>query len=311
MFEAAAKPEKVSDRIIEQIRDAVLSGQIKPGDRLASEKELIAQFGVSKATMREALRVLEAMGLVEIKKGTQGGVFIAEVDMKTTIHSIMNFLHFRSVSIRDITMLRFAIEPSVAHLAAINATDKDLERLRELAEITEADEVDEPSKEISFHRYLARMSQNPLLILIMDFVDNLLRDAKYKLNLNPEFYQEVREAHRRILACLERRDAAGTRRELASDLLTVDRYMAAQAGTPPFDPAHLGLDLDGQYVGGVGAGGDGHRVWDGSLASLAPEALEGLFGRALEPEEIKRGMLLKRVGTGGLYLVVPEAADKD
>jgi GntR family transcriptional regulator, transcriptional repressor for pyruvate dehydrogenase complex len=307
MFEAAAKPEKVSDRIIEQVRDAVLSGQIKPGDRLASEKELIAQFGVSKATMREALRVLEAMGLVEIKKGTQGGVFIAEVDMKTTIHSIMNFLHFRSVSIRDITMLRFAIEPSAAHLAAIHATDKDLERLRELAEITEADEMDEPSKEISFHRYLARMSQNPLLILIMDFVDNLLRDAKYKLELNPEFYQEVREAHRRILACLERHDAAGARRELVSDLLTVDRHMAAQAGTPPFDPAHLGLNLDAQYVGGDG---DGHRDWDGSLDSLAPEAIEGLFGRALAPEEIKRGMLLKRVGTGGLYLVVPEAGDK-
>lgn len=308
MFEAASKPEKVSDRIIEQIRDAVLSGQIKPGDRLASEKELVAQFGVSKATMREALRVLEAMGLVEIKKGTQGGVFIAEVDMKTTIHSIMNFLHFRSVSIRDITMLRFTIEPSVAHLAAVNATEKDLERLRQLAEITEANEVAEAAKEISFHRYLARMTKNPLLILIMDFVDNLLRDAKYELDLPPDFYREVREAHRRILRCLEARDSAGARRELAKDLITVDRFMADQAGTPHFDPTSLGFNLDARYVGD--AGGQ-ISAWDGSLGTLAPEAARELFGKSLGPEEIKGGLLLKRVGSGDLYLVLPEAREDD
>ncbi|MCK4783939.1 MAG: FadR family transcriptional regulator [Desulfobacteraceae bacterium] len=98
MFRAASKTEKISDHIIEQIRDAVLSGQFKPGDRLASENELINQFEVSKATIREALRVLEVMGLIEIKKGVGGGVFIAEVEMKTTINSIINFLYFKSVN---------------------------------------------------------------------------------------------------------------------------------------------------------------------------------------------------------------------
>jgi GntR family transcriptional repressor for pyruvate dehydrogenase complex len=297
MFETANKTEKVSDRIIEQIRDAVLSGQVKPGDRLASEKELIAQFGVSKATMREALRVLEAMGLVEIRKGTSGGVFIAEVDMKTTIHSIMNFLHFRSVSISDITMLRFTVEPSVAHLAVINATEKDLERLRKLAEITEANENGDVARDISFHRYLARMTKNPLLILILDFVDNLLRDAKYELHLSPEFYRHVRQSHRRIVDCLEARDASGARAEIARDLLEVDRYMAEAAGTPPFDPSLLGLNLEARYV----ADGD---------SAPAPEALHKLLGASLEPKEIERAMLLRHIGSGGLYVVVPEDEDE-
>ncbi|MBU0988954.1 MAG: GntR family transcriptional regulator, partial [Proteobacteria bacterium] len=62
MFKTVNKSDKISDNIIAQIRDSILSGQLKPGDRLASEKELIEQFGVSKATMREALRVLEVMG---------------------------------------------------------------------------------------------------------------------------------------------------------------------------------------------------------------------------------------------------------
>ncbi len=285
MFEAANKTEKVSDRIIEQIRDAVLSGSVKPGDRLASEKELIAQFGVSKATMREALRVLEAMGLVEIRKGISGGVFIAEVDMKTTIHSIMNFLHFRSVSISDITMLRFTVEPSVAHLAAINATEKDLERLRQLAEITEADENGDAARDIGFHRYLARMTKNPLLILILDFVDNLLRDAKYELDLGPDFYRHVRQAHRRVVDCLEARDTCGARAEIAHDLLEVDRYMAEAAGTEPFEPAALGLNLEARYVAGPG--------------ELDPAALLG------------GGMLLSKKTSGELYVFVPEHREAD
>ena len=85
MFKAANKSEKVSDSIIAQIRDAILSGQLKPGDRLASEKELIEQFNVSKATMREALRVLEVIGMIEMRKGIAGGAFVAEVGMRTTI----------------------------------------------------------------------------------------------------------------------------------------------------------------------------------------------------------------------------------
>ena len=89
MFKPSIKTEKVSSHIIEQIRDAILSGRLKPGDRLASERELIMQFQVSKATMREALRVLEVMGLIEIRKGVSGGVFIAEVEMSTTINSII------------------------------------------------------------------------------------------------------------------------------------------------------------------------------------------------------------------------------
>ena len=123
LFQAAKKTFKISDQIIDQIRDAVLSGKLKPGNRLASEKELADQFGVSKATMREAMRVLEVLGLIEIRKGLGGGIFIAEVGMRTTIHSIINFLHFQPVSIKEITMLRYLIEPTVAQIAASKITD--------------------------------------------------------------------------------------------------------------------------------------------------------------------------------------------
>jgi GntR family transcriptional repressor for pyruvate dehydrogenase complex len=302
MFEAAAKTEKVSDRIIDQIRDAVLSGKLKPGDKLASEKELIEQFGVSKATMREALRVLEAMGLAEIKKGTTGGVYIAEVDMKTTVHSIMNFLHFKAVPVRDITMLRFMIEPSVAHLAALVRSDEDIERLAEMVDQSDGERMVVLGKEIGFHRYLARMTGNPMLILIMDFMDNLLRDLKEQLELSPEFYEEVKGSHRRILDCMIKEDCVGARREMAADLLSVGDHMSRAVGDPPFNPAMLGFSREALYQGGDGQNPE--------AASLSPTVLEELLKGQMDPEKLRRALLLRHLGSGDLYMMVPAEKEK-
>lgn len=207
MFKAADKTEKVSDYIISQVRDAILSRRLKPGDRLASEKELLSQFSVSKATTREALRVLESMGLIEIKKGVAGGVFIAEVDIKTTINSIINFLYFKSISIKDITMIRYMLEPSIAEFAASRIKPEDIDKLENMIEENLTQKPTDTSLGIGFLRYLARLSENAILILIMDFIDNLLRDIKLRLNLGTEFFINVQQAHRRIVDCLIRKDS--------------------------------------------------------------------------------------------------------
>lgn len=298
-FQTATKPERVSDRIIDQVRDAVLSGRLKPGDRLASEKELVAQFGVSKGTMREALRVLEAMGLVEIRQGIGGGVFISEVEMKTTIHGIMNFLHFKSVSIREITMVRFMLEPWAAHMAAQTMTESDRERLVDMIEGDGADPGSELAREIGFHRYLARMTQNPILILIMDFLDSLVKDFKIQLDLAEDFYNEVRDAHRSILKCLIEKDSVGARREIVEDLLQVGDYLSKVTGTPRFDPAELGID---------------DSIWNGKDAADSHVPLEPALGLALaglDPELCRKGMVMQQVGTGDLYMLVPREDEKD
>ena len=291
MFQAASKTEKVSDHIIGQIRDAVLSGQFKPGDRVASENELITQFEVSKATMREALRVLEVMGLIEIRKGVTGGVFIAEVEMKTTINSIINFLHFKSVSIKDITMLRYLLEPSVAQIAASKITGEDIQKLEDIIGEQTIDSQAEILRGISFHRYLARMTQHPILILIMDFIDNLLRDIKSQLKLDADFYDKVRQSHRRILECLIRKDGVGARREMVIDLLETENYLSKLTGGDPFDPAEI---EDKEVVNDVQAGLNLEALND-------QEAISTLQ---------KKGTLFKRVGSGELYLVVLEDKDK-
>jgi len=288
MFNNANKSEKVSDNIIAQIRDAILSGKLKPGDRLASEKELIEQFGVSKATMREALRVLEVIGLLEIRKGIAGGAFVAEVDMRTTLHAIVNFLHFRTVSIREITMLRYLIEPSVAQLAATRRTDRDIEKLEQVIGETIAPGDTEVSKEISFHRYLARMTENTILTLTIDMIDNLLKSMKTKIGLPPDFYGHVRDAHNIILECLIQQDGLAAKIAMASDVVGVGKYLCGFINTPPFDPSVLQTS---------------RSLIDVQL-DINPEARVVTKDDPLLQE---RGAIVKRVGSSELYLVVKES----
>ena len=284
MFQTANKTDKVSDKIIDQIRDVILSGQLKPGDKLASERELLTQFGVSKGTLREALRVLEVMGLIEMRKGTSGGAFVAEMDMRTTIHNLITFLHLQKVSVKEITMLRYLIEPTVAQIAATKITEKDIVNLREIIGRTITSGAHEVTKEIGFHRYLARMAGNTLLAVLVDFVDDLLKGLKAELNLGQDFYRKVRTSHRFILECMIQKDPVAARVAMANDLVAVGKYMALATKTDPFDPLEFPQIWN-----------DNH--WHQFLNPGAQVVPEG------DPLTKQQGAFLKRVGASPLVLV--------
>lgn len=280
-YKFASKREKVSSYIVEQIRDSILSGLFKAGDRVASEKDLLAEFDVSKATLREALRVLEAMGLIELRKGVSGGIFIAEVDMKTTLNSITNFLHFRSVSQYDITMIRVIIEPVVAQIAATKATPEDIDNLKKIAE--------NPRESIKFHRYLGRMTGNPLLILIMDFVHNILRDITVPLNLGDDFYDTIKIHHLKIIEALAEKAPKKAASAIVLDLLSIDKYKSRITNTPSFDPTSINFDIK-----------DASLLVEGIESRLSPHTIEELK---------KSGLLFQKLSTGELYLFVSQSND--
>ncbi len=218
-------------QIIQQIRSAILKGELQPGNRLAAESELIRQFGVSKSTLREALRALECLGLVEIRKGVNGGAFVAEVDTQVTIESLTNFLHFRSYSIHDITLIRRNLEPCAAQIAAKSMSDEDLKYLKRLIE----DSKDALSKgntkrlrtsEIQFHRTIANSTKNPILILILDFIESLLEDLKRILKPDTEFSKAVIESHELIYKALFNRDPEMAFRLMLQDVLKVEEGLS-------------------------------------------------------------------------------------
>lgn len=106
----SVKSNRVSDIIIGQIRRAIVQGKIKPGDRLPPEHVLIEKFQTSKFSVREALRSLEILGFLEIKKGPSGGAVITKVDFRPIKNSIYNFIQFQNLTVQNVFEVRMMIE---------------------------------------------------------------------------------------------------------------------------------------------------------------------------------------------------------
>ena len=230
MFKAA-RYCKISDQIVEQIRKAILEGKLKPGDKLPPESELIEKFKVSKATLREALRSLEVLGFLEIRKGFSGGAFVTEINMKKARESLINFLHFKNLSLKDLSEVRLILEPYIVEKAALTITEEDLHRLKELIEECEyALKQDMPldrKNEIDFHRTLAGATGNPILMFIIDFVENLLLDSKEILQPNKGFSKKVLRAHKRIYKFLLERNPEKAREEMVKHVKEVTKDLMA------------------------------------------------------------------------------------
>src|SRR5712672_2341977 len=122
----------LSARIITQVRDALFAKQMRPGDFLGTEKDLAERFGVSRIVARDALRTLEAQGIVEIKVGSGGGARIAQGNARLFAEALAVQLDLTGVSAGEIMDAQRAIECLAAELAARNSTAEDHVRVREL-----------------------------------------------------------------------------------------------------------------------------------------------------------------------------------
>lgn len=227
MFETAKK-DKMSTHIIRQVREAILSGDLKPGECLPPEKELINQFGVSKHTLREALRTLEAMGFIEIRRGAGGGPVVSEVTMETTRDSIANFMHFQNASIHDLSEVRKIIEPYLARHAAESFAAQEVEAFQNIHQRCE--KVFQQEKclvgakaEIDFHVFLAQHSGNPVLVMILDFVNSLLTDIKHHVKPGEEFSREVLDAHQKIVDAIVAGNADDAEKYMLEHICQVEK----------------------------------------------------------------------------------------
>jgi GntR family transcriptional repressor for pyruvate dehydrogenase complex len=223
--------KKAPQQIISQIRKQIFEGTLIPGDKLPSESKLIEQFNVSKQTLREALRALEFIGIIEIRKGNMGGAFIVEMDSQITLELLANFLYFKKLSIHHVTEARKIVEPYAAGVAATSIQNADLERLKNIIDLTRKEyNSDDYSKyainnDLEFHCVIANSTKNPLLILIVDFIESLMSDKKTKITMNKEMLASILNAHERIFDALVKRDSDRARTEMSRHIIEVEEFM--------------------------------------------------------------------------------------
>jgi GntR family transcriptional regulator, transcriptional repressor for pyruvate dehydrogenase complex len=131
MFRQPQRPRLFQD-LVEQIETAIFDGRLKVGDRLPSQREMVTMFKTSRATLREALRVLEQKGLIDVRLGVSGGAVIREVDTEPVTESLALLMKQRKVSLVELAEFREGIEGIVAALAAERAVPADIERMKVL-----------------------------------------------------------------------------------------------------------------------------------------------------------------------------------
>lgn len=171
-FTRVVRAKRGYEYIFQQIREAILSGRYKPGDRLPAEREMAQIFGVSRNGVREAIRGLESVGLIEIRIGVQGGAFVAPGDPSTVAQSVMDLASLGVLSPENLLEARILLTSGVIRLACERATEEDLQRIER--EIVDTDEqVTEPGPRRNaqitrFYRLLAEATHNDVLVMLME-----------------------------------------------------------------------------------------------------------------------------------------------
>jgi GntR family transcriptional regulator, transcriptional repressor for pyruvate dehydrogenase complex len=223
-FEAVRR-NRVYEEVAKQIERLILK-KLRPGDRLPSERELAELLRVSRGSIRDAIRSLELMGLVEPRQGT--GTIVRAISTESLTNPFANALKRRKELVSELLDFRKMLEPSLAARAAIHASLDDILEMEEILRRQEEKQklgdaaVDEDQE---FHYSVALASDNSVVLKVLDILMDLLRDTRARslqVEMRP---QKSLAGHRRILAAIKRHDAEAAKSAMRRHLEDVEEIV--------------------------------------------------------------------------------------
>jgi DNA-binding FadR family transcriptional regulator len=232
MFKAA-KQNRIFQDVVEQIQETILAGKLKPGEMLPPERDLKEMLQVSRGTLREALRVLEQKGLIEIKLGVGGGAVVQDVSYDQINESLALLIRYQKVSLRHLTEFRVGVEGRVSALAAACATPADIIRLKALLEEARrfAEKGSDFQKEFvevdkKIHLALAEISGNPVYLSLHHTVhDNIDQYYESFLSMQQRELAENLEDLANIIHAVEKNEVDEARKLAEAHVLRFNHYM--------------------------------------------------------------------------------------
>lgn len=211
LFEAVPV-QRLREQVEEQLRQAILSGQLQIGARLPSESELARDFSVSRTTVREALRSLASKGLITKVAGSGGGSFVRSVDHWSLGHmmreGIENLLQLGTIETTEVSAVRKILEVPAARLAAEHATETDLRLLERILDQLAASSVNDPeipALDVQFHTTIALASGNRVLACLV-FALHRATEPVRQLGLTREVGRSSHRQHVKIVASIRQGD---------------------------------------------------------------------------------------------------------
>ena len=236
----AIKPLKRSDLVAESIKRLITEKNLNPGDRLPREAELQAQFGVSKGTIREALKSLEVQGLVTVSTGPSGGGTIVEVPLQRTLQFLQNYLFFKEVTIDDIYTVRLQLEPECASGAVAHLSEADFTALEHSIACCDPtssndDLLSQRREDVNFHDILAAANPNPFLRFNCALINEMIRQLIVYGNRTSQaehrrFGEANAQVHREIVQAARARDAEAVRALMTRHMVDAARSVKRMKG---------------------------------------------------------------------------------
>jgi GntR family transcriptional repressor for pyruvate dehydrogenase complex len=215
MFLNSGRTHRVSDAIARRIKKQISDGRLTAGHKLPAERDMARQFKTSRVSVREAYRSLEELGLLSIRRGAEGGAFIAKFDHEPVRRSLSLVLGLGKTSHNEVTDARVLIEPSIARLAALRAQPEDIAKLEQVL-IQEEDEVGHPSADSGttagqFHRAIADCTHNVPLVVLMNTLADLTAESVSELDakIRSRHRRKNCQYHRQILEMIRNNDGNG------------------------------------------------------------------------------------------------------
>lgn len=226
------KPQKVYQLIFEKIRDSIFNGELKPGQKLPPERILAKRFQVSRTSIREALRVLEINGIIEIK--SHEGSFIRPIETQILINDLASaIIKAEDIMVYEMLEVRRVIETECAALAAIRATSYHLDKIRKVLDDMSKSEFDEElglAADLNFHYALAEAACSPILydlmkILVSRMKDTIRATRRYRFS-QPHRFRETLNDHKEIYLAISANDQERARKLMTKHLVDIREEIA-------------------------------------------------------------------------------------
>jgi GntR family transcriptional regulator, transcriptional repressor for pyruvate dehydrogenase complex len=217
--------KRAFEEISGQIKELILSRTLRPGDKLPTERELAVHFRSGRTAVREALRILEQSGLISVKKGNEGGIFIKDVDAAAASGSLLDTIKRTDMSLHDLFVVRVPIEALVVDLALEHISSEEIKALRTSIRETQLHLNEQKSSgavfvaqvakgNVDFHIELAKATGNVLLWILMESLMRLTHLFFAKVVPSIDFLKNHVEQHDQILEAIVKKDEAEAHRLL-------------------------------------------------------------------------------------------------
>jgi GntR family transcriptional repressor for pyruvate dehydrogenase complex len=229
---APIKSTRIYEEIVRQVKAMISEGRLKGGDRLPPERDLAEKFVVSRTSVREALRALESLGLVEIRPGE--GTFVRQVSIESLVEPLALLMVSQREAIGELFEARRLLEPSLAALAATRATPEEIQEMERILE-EQAKEIANGrtglAQDAQFHAAIGAAAHNRAITRIAHAIMDLLTQSREESLNIPGRPTRSHEDHRRVLAAIGRRDADGARKAMLEHIEAVEALVVPADAT--------------------------------------------------------------------------------